>query len=79
LLFGCEVIRNPAALIHHSMAFDLIRVNELQWQEMQETVPMIEGCATDNTAVTKIWNCIINTFEDWGLPFAHPSTQDYIW
>ncbi|MFN7038844.1 MAG: hypothetical protein ACK4OM_04685 [Alphaproteobacteria bacterium] len=33
LLFGTEVVRNPAALVHHQMALDLILKDQMTWQE----------------------------------------------
>jgi hypothetical protein len=52
LLFGCEVIKNPAALIHHNMAFDLacaeqnpFLLNEYQqpkWVEILAYCPMLQ-------------------------------------
>lgn len=48
LLFGCEVIKNPSALIHHNMAFDLVKARKLEWTEddndqMIEMVPMFKA------------------------------------
>lgn len=48
LLFGCEVIKNPSALIHHNMAFDLVKARKLEWTEddndqMIEIVPMFKA------------------------------------
>lgn len=43
LLFGTEVIRNPSALIHINMAFDLIEKEKIAWgNEMIENVPMCQ-------------------------------------
>lgn len=33
LLFGSEVMRNPASLIHHQMMIDLILVNKMTWKD----------------------------------------------
>lgn len=45
LLFGCEVIKNPAALIHHNMALDLIEAEQLNWEDLAENAPMLGGGA----------------------------------
>jgi hypothetical protein len=47
LLFGCEVIKNPAALIQHNMAFDLVESSKLEWgNDMIEIIPMMEKRVT---------------------------------
>ena len=33
LIFGCEVVRNPAALIYNHMALDLIKGEIISWEE----------------------------------------------
>lgn len=33
LLFGCEVIKNPASLIHHNMFLDLVEAQVLSWND----------------------------------------------
>jgi len=43
LLFGCEVIKNPAALIHHNMALDLVEAGKLQLGDLPNYVPMMAG------------------------------------
>lgn len=44
LLFGLEVMRNPSALIHHMMLFDLIERGQIRWEEVHDKMPMaLEG------------------------------------
>lgn len=40
LLFGLEVMRNPSALIHHIMLFDLIERGKIRWEEVHKKMPM---------------------------------------
>lgn len=134
LLFGCEVIKNPAALIHNNMVLDLVNAGRLSWDEAAvEKIPMseakiikqavklnsfytdftphkysydgkygdveisdvatlieregaivkewlqlklgqgvsgylIEQSVTDNNAVKAIWDLVLESFDDWGLP-----------
>jgi hypothetical protein len=39
LFFGCETIKNPSALIHINMIFDLINIKEFTWDDLAE-LPM---------------------------------------
>lgn len=44
LLFGCEVIKNPAALIHHNMALDLLSAGKMKWgEDMIDITPMLSS------------------------------------
>lgn len=40
LLFGLEVMRNPSALIHQMMLFDLMERGRIRWEEIHEKMPM---------------------------------------
>jgi len=35
LLFGCEAIKNPSAMIHHSMIIDLVKAGKYVWKRIE--------------------------------------------
>jgi hypothetical protein len=40
LLFGCEAIKNPSAIVHHAMLIDLVRAGKCAWNPLEEVAPM---------------------------------------
>ena len=40
LLFGCEAIKNPSAIVHHAMFIDLVRAGKYTWKSLGSDAPM---------------------------------------